>query len=66
MPARDCATLVDLLRRRARERPDAPGYVFLPDGGPEELRLTWSELDERARAMLNYLHPRDLTLPLKR
>jgi cell division protein FtsB len=23
-------------------------------------------LDERARAMLNYLHPRDLTLPLKK
>jgi acyl-CoA synthetase (AMP-forming)/AMP-acid ligase II/1-acyl-sn-glycerol-3-phosphate acyltransferase/aryl carrier-like protein len=44
------ATLVDLLRRRAAESPDA-SYVFLLDGEEEEARLTLGDLDESARAV---------------
>ncbi len=45
------ATLVELLRRRARERPDEVVYTFLLDGEAEEALLTYGELDARARAV---------------
>jgi acyl-CoA synthetase (AMP-forming)/AMP-acid ligase II len=43
--------LVDLLRRRAAERPDDTAYVFREDGERETGRLTHAELDRRARAI---------------
>ncbi|MGD2116469.1 MAG: AMP-binding protein, partial [Acidobacteriota bacterium] len=48
----DFSDLVELLRRRAEERPDAVGYRFLndPDAGEGE-PLTWGGLDRRARAV---------------
>ncbi|HEX9670633.1 MAG TPA: AMP-binding protein, partial [Thermoanaerobaculia bacterium] len=45
------ATLVELLRRRARERPDEVVYTFLLDGETAAAALTYGELDARARAV---------------
>ena len=45
------ATLASLLGFRAAERPEGEAYLFLADGGEEAARLTWGELDGRARAI---------------
>ncbi|MEA2563442.1 MAG: hypothetical protein QOH06_4946 [Acidobacteriota bacterium] len=45
------ATLAGLLKARAAESPDREAYVFLADGELEAERLTWGELDVRARAV---------------
>lgn len=47
--------LVDLLRRRAIEQPDAFTYRFLEDGENLEVKLTNSEIDLRARKIAAYL-----------
>jgi amino acid adenylation domain-containing protein len=44
-------TLAGLLKRRAAERPDDLAYLFLADGEVESERLTWADLDTRARAI---------------
>ncbi len=44
-------TLVDLLRRRAAQQPDARGYTFLADGEQDEVSLTYQELDRQARSI---------------
>ncbi len=44
-------TLVGLLRSRASERPEREAFVFLTDGEREGARLTFAELDRRARAI---------------
>jgi acyl-CoA synthetase (AMP-forming)/AMP-acid ligase II/alpha-ketoglutarate-dependent taurine dioxygenase/acyl carrier protein len=49
--AAQCATLVDLLRLRAREQPEQPAYIFLPDHGERSLTLTYGALDQRARSV---------------
>ena len=51
----DCATVVELLRRRAAGEPDRVAYIFLRDGENEEMRLTYEELDRRARATASLL-----------
>jgi amino acid adenylation domain-containing protein/non-ribosomal peptide synthase protein (TIGR01720 family) len=43
-------TLVDLVQWRAQHQPDRVAYIFLSDGETEESRLTYGELDVRARA----------------
>ncbi len=45
------ATLVDVLRRRAEERPDVPAVRFLTDGEEEHDRVTFRALDAQARAI---------------
>src|ERR1700712_2114236 len=45
------STLVDLLCLRARQEPGLPGYSFLLDGEEAEARLTYAELDRRARGL---------------
>jgi amino acid adenylation domain-containing protein len=45
------STLVEVLRGRAEERPEARAYIFLVDGELEEQPLTYGELDRRARAI---------------
>jgi acyl transferase domain-containing protein/acyl-CoA synthetase (AMP-forming)/AMP-acid ligase II/acyl carrier protein len=45
------ATLLALLRGRARTEPDRRAYLFLADGETESARLTYGELDARARAI---------------
>jgi acetylornithine/succinyldiaminopimelate/putrescine aminotransferase/acyl-CoA synthetase (AMP-forming)/AMP-acid ligase II/predicted amino acid dehydrogenase/acyl carrier protein len=44
------ASLVNLLRDRAQELPDSRAYTFL-SGGAETESLTFSQLDQRARAI---------------
>lgn len=44
-------TLVELLRARAGSLPGRTAYTFLLDGETEETSLTYSELDQRARAI---------------
>lgn len=51
MGAREFQTLVELLRCRAEERPDALAYVFLEHGEAPGPSLTYGELDARARAI---------------
>lgn len=43
------STLVSLLRRRVEREPGGPAYMFLVDGEDQEERLTYGELDRRAR-----------------
>ncbi len=53
----ESASLVDLLRDRAAEEPDAELFTFLPDGeGERSLTLTRGELDRCARALAVRLH----------
>ena len=46
-------SLVELLRRRAKQEPDRPLFDFLPDGEVDDgaITLTRGELDRRARAL---------------
>jgi acyl-CoA synthetase (AMP-forming)/AMP-acid ligase II len=44
-------TLVDLLRERAAGHGDRLAFAFLEDGTVETQRITYAELDERARAV---------------
>jgi natural product biosynthesis luciferase-like monooxygenase protein/amino acid adenylation domain-containing protein/FkbM family methyltransferase len=54
----DRATFVDLLRARASETPGRTACVFLPDGEVEQARLTYAELDARARTIAAALQRR--------
>ncbi len=45
------STLVELLKYRARHQPNQTAYSFLQDGETESGSLTYSELDNRARAI---------------
>ncbi len=45
------STLIEVLRRRASAQPDHDAYIFLADGETETARLTWAEVDRRARAI---------------
>ena len=62
------ATLVDILRNRAREQPHFSIYSFLVDGESVELSLTYSELEQKAKAIAAYLQsitsPQDRVLLL--
>ncbi|WP_434383093.1 aminotransferase class III-fold pyridoxal phosphate-dependent enzyme [Melittangium boletus] len=62
------ATLVDVLAHRAHHQPEALAYLFLVDGEQEEQRLTYAELDARARAiaasLLGHCVPGDRALLL--
>ncbi|HEX5758690.1 MAG TPA: type I polyketide synthase [Thermoanaerobaculia bacterium] len=50
-PLAAASTLVDVLRTRALLEPAGVAYVYLVDGEAQELRLTYGELDEEARAI---------------
>ena len=50
-PRRDAPTLVDLVHRRAQDHGDRLAYLFLENGEEEGGRLTYAELDRRARAL---------------
>ncbi|HYH81347.1 MAG TPA: AMP-binding protein, partial [Longimicrobium sp.] len=56
---RDAATLGELLRWRAERTPDQLAYTFLVDGEEAEARLTYGELDRRARAVAARLQEMD-------
>ena len=44
-------TLLDLLMAQAERHPDRVAFRYCPDGVAEEARLTYAELDRRARAL---------------
>lgn len=48
-------TLVDLMRFRAQTTPDQVAYIFLRDGQADEARLTYAQLDRKARQIAEYL-----------
>src|SRR5256714_3919743 len=50
-PSRKPSTLNDLLRFRVLHQPERQGYTFLLDGETEESRLSYRELDRRARSI---------------
>jgi acyl-CoA synthetase (AMP-forming)/AMP-acid ligase II len=51
-------TLVDLLRHRAGQQPGETCFTFLEDGAIEVGRLTYQELDRKARAIAAICKPR--------
>jgi hypothetical protein len=53
------ASFVEVLRARAQATPDALAYGFLLDGGGEEARLTYGDLERRARAIASHLQDLD-------
>ncbi|HKY30161.1 MAG TPA: condensation domain-containing protein, partial [Pyrinomonadaceae bacterium] len=59
-PGDHSKTLVELLRRRASERPDQKVFTFLEDGENESSSLSFSELDRRARAVGAFLQQHGL------
>ncbi|HKV13267.1 MAG TPA: AMP-binding protein, partial [Thermoanaerobaculia bacterium] len=50
-PAADSASLIEILRARALEQPEGLAYTLLRNGEEEEARLTYGDLDLRARAL---------------
>jgi acyl-CoA synthetase (AMP-forming)/AMP-acid ligase II len=50
-PTADCSSLVELLSRQAIHQADRVVFTFLVDGDAEEIRMTYGELDRRARAI---------------
>lgn len=54
----DRSTVIDVLRRHATEQPRRVAYVFLADGETESARLTWADVDLRARAIAAELQQR--------
>jgi amino acid adenylation domain-containing protein len=45
------STLSQLLQQRASESPEGVAYVYLPDGEETEQRITYGQLDRRAKAV---------------
>ncbi len=54
------SSIVEILRRRARDQPDVGGFTFLRDGRTEAERLTYGELDRRSREIGAALRARGL------
>ncbi len=57
-------TLVDLLRYRKFDRPEQTAYIFLVDGETQAVSLTYSQLEQKARAIAAYLQT--ISLPGER
>jgi|CXWL01.1.fsa_nt_gi acyl-CoA synthetase (AMP-forming)/AMP-acid ligase II len=55
------SNLVELACSRANEKPDQTAYVFLQDGENESGRLTFADLDRRARAIAARLQSMGMT-----
>ena len=51
-------SLIELLHYRAAEQPDDPAYILLSDRGREDWRITFGELQRRARAVAGRLAER--------
>lgn len=44
-------SMIDVLQQKANEIPDKTAYIFLKNGEIEEDKITYKELDEKARAL---------------
>lgn len=51
----ELTTLVEVLRWRALHQPDRLAYTFLLDGETQEARMTYAQLDRRARTIAAWL-----------
>src|SRR5436190_7007882 len=58
-PTLPVSTLDEILRLRAQEQPDRLAYIFLEDGETESGRLTYADLDRKARVIAVQLQPFD-------
>ena len=56
------STLVDLLGYRAQNQSDCTAYTFLQDGETASIRLTYKELDLKARAIAARLQRMEVTV----
>src|SRR5262245_59515490 len=63
-PFSEAHSIVDVLAYRAERSPDKPAYTFLLSNENDKARLTYAELDRRARAIAARL--RDIALPGER
>lgn len=54
------ATLVELLRHRARYQPEDVAFTYLVDGEDEQVHLTYAELDRQARTIGAWLESHGL------
>src|SRR5215217_7383190 len=63
-PGTTVLSLVELLQQRAASAPEGVAYRFLADGETEESRITYAELDQRARAIAAALQ--DIGAPRER
>lgn len=61
MKSENHKSLVDLLQKRAAEQPDRLAFNFLLDGESLEAKVSYSELDARARAIGAVLQKKGLT-----
>lgn len=57
--AATAATLVDLLRQQADRYQDRTAFLFCPDGAAEQDRISYRELDSRAKAIAATLQQHD-------
>ncbi|CAJ1505477.1 fatty acyl-AMP ligase [[Mycobacterium] kokjensenii] len=51
-------TLVDLMQQQAARFQDTPAFIFCPEGDTEEARVTYRDLDRRARSIAASLQRR--------
>jgi amino acid adenylation domain-containing protein len=58
--ARNCSTVVELLRLRSFKQPNRNAFTFLLDGENEQATLTYQELDRLARRIATQLQAQDL------
>ncbi|HBI36193.1 MAG: hypothetical protein A2015_05060 [Spirochaetes bacterium GWF1_31_7] len=57
----ECTTMVDVLKYYSRTKSDEKAYIFLKDGEVEKEVVTFSELDEKAKTISEYLLSNNLT-----
>ena len=54
------STLVEVVRHRARNQPKDTAFIYLVDGETQQVRLTYEELDRKARSIGAWLESLDL------
>ena len=52
------ANIIEILQQRSRSQPDNTAYIFLQDGEDKEIRLTYQELETKAKAIALELQQR--------
>src|SRR5262245_42310091 len=58
VPSLEFSTLIEMLRARARESPEARAFTFLSESGEGDEEVSYAGLDERARAVAALLAAR--------
>src|SRR5690349_10063491 len=54
-PAKEWASLVEIVSWRAQHQTDLPAYTFLANGETQEAHLSYGDLDRQARAIATLL-----------